>query len=366
MNLGIHLSTAQLCIASGVLPEVDRHGVSFGRAQHVVDLPMNTEPARVFASADSELADLHVLSLTQYYGVCSTVLEAAPYHAYQSVFGPATTYVGGVICWVDSEHPVQKNLAFVPDMPIWIRSWGVLQDRAATTMPDASTRQCRRFNSIEALNRTFQLLIYCGTESWLSQANHAFDRQEIIDKLKINYALVTCVQFQIDVSYAKHAPLGYLFLAPWTDFQTGPTSFRWPDSAAYWSLDPLGIDRLSTDEATHLGFPHIQQHTTLKYQCWDVSFYAGLRQFHAGKGFDPDSQDVARHLGYPMYPPFSEMDAPFAHFEEPESPDSFEPPVSRGFKILINVQLALIFFSMLYQVCETVACLHNCASGPSM
>jgi hypothetical protein len=29
--------------------------------------------------------------------------------------------------------------------------------------------------------------------------------------------------------------------------------------------------------------------------------YAGLRQFHRAKGFDPDSQDVACHLGYPIY-----------------------------------------------------------------
>jgi hypothetical protein len=48
-------------------------------------------------------------------------------------------------------------------------------------------------------------------------------------------------------------------------------------------------------------------------KCWDASFYAGLRQFHQAKGFDPNSQDVARHLGHSLYQLAAEVDAPFAH-----------------------------------------------------
>ncbi|KAJ7438188.1 hypothetical protein B0H11DRAFT_2254776 [Mycena galericulata] len=33
---------------------------------------------------------------------------------------------------------------------------------------------------------------------------------------------------------------------------------------------------------------------------WDSSIYVGLRQFHEAKGFDPDSQDAALHLGHPL------------------------------------------------------------------
>jgi hypothetical protein len=42
---------------------------------------------------------------------------------------------------------------------------------------------------------------------------------------------------------------------------------------------------------------------------WQTSAYAGLRKFYQGKGFNPNSQDVARHLGEPLYqvtPPKSE------------------------------------------------------------
>jgi hypothetical protein len=46
---------------------------------------------------------------------------------------------------------------------------------------------------------------------------------------------------------------------------------------------------------------------------WDASVYTGLRQFHQAKGFDPDSQDVARHLGQPLYQLLSETDGSFAH-----------------------------------------------------
>ncbi|KAJ7729178.1 hypothetical protein B0H16DRAFT_1275124, partial [Mycena metata] len=69
----------------------------------------------------------------------------------------------------------------------------------------------------------------------------------------------------------------------------------------YWSLDPSGVGRLTVEEATALGFPSLLLSTTVSGFSWDASVYSGLRQFHAVKGFDPDSQDVARHLGYPFY-----------------------------------------------------------------
>jgi hypothetical protein len=94
--------------------------------------------------------------------------------------------------------------------------------------------------------------------------------------------------------------VGFLFLCPVTDFQTGPSSFRWPECPAYWSLDPSGVERLGMDEATALGFPSLRLTTEILGRFWDASVYAGLRQFHRAKGFDPESQDLARHLGYPL------------------------------------------------------------------
>ncbi|KAJ7735462.1 hypothetical protein B0H16DRAFT_128926 [Mycena metata] len=99
------------------------------------------------------------------------------------------------------------------------------------------------------------------------------------------------------------------------DFQIGPCSFRWPNRPAYWSLDPEGIEALSTEEAERLGFPSFQLSTNIRGEYWDASVYAGLRQFHQAKGFDPDSQDVARHLGHPLYELCGDMNSPFTHVD---------------------------------------------------
>jgi hypothetical protein len=109
--------------------------------------------------------------------------------------------------------------------------------------------------------------------------------------------------------------MAYLFLCPAEDFQIGSLSFRWPECPAYWSLDPSGVERLSMEDAIALGFPAISLSTEIEGRSWDASVYAGLRQFHQVKGFDPDSQDVVRHLGEPLCQLASEIDPLFAHSE---------------------------------------------------
>jgi hypothetical protein len=104
--------------------------------------------------------------------------------------------------------------------------------------------------------------------------------------------------FQLKVSgTTEDPPRGFLFLCPEEDFHVGPSSFCWPVCPAYWSLDPSGVNRLSLEEATRHGFPH----TTIDGWYWDGIVYTGLRHFHQAKGFDPDSQEVAKHLRYPLF-----------------------------------------------------------------
>ncbi|KAJ7697867.1 hypothetical protein B0H17DRAFT_1051447 [Mycena rosella] len=69
-------------------------------------------------------------------------------------------------------------------------------------------------------------------------------------------------------------------------------------------------------EAEQLGFPAINIELMLWGTSWDESVYKGTRQFHQAKGFDPDSQDVARELGYPLYAISKEPHGTFAHVEE--------------------------------------------------
>ncbi|KAJ7347362.1 hypothetical protein DFH08DRAFT_650539, partial [Mycena albidolilacea] len=69
----------------------------------------------------------------------------------------------------------------------------------------------------------------------------------------------------------------------------------------YWSFDPSGAARLSTDDAQSLGFPIIHIDTIAYGSSWDNRVYDGLRKFHRGSGFDPDTQEAAIHCGYPLY-----------------------------------------------------------------
>ncbi|KAF8129392.1 hypothetical protein K438DRAFT_1644773, partial [Mycena galopus ATCC 62051] len=97
-------------------------------------------------------------------------------------------------------------------------------------------------------------------------------------------------------------PEGYLFLCPLEDLQD--KSGRWlpsPECPAYWSLDPSGRQRLSPEEAYGLGFPPLQLEVEFRGWSWHENVYAALSRFHAAKGFDPHTQNLARNYGFPLY-----------------------------------------------------------------
>ncbi|KAJ7742636.1 hypothetical protein B0H16DRAFT_1861014 [Mycena metata] len=87
------------------------------------------------------------------------------------------------------------------------------------------------------------------------------------------------------------------------------------DCAAYWSRDPFGAVRLSPEEAEEAGFPLITLELSVWGDSWDSIDYATLWHFHQAKGFAPDSQEIARHLGHPLYQLCDEVavETPFAH-----------------------------------------------------
>jgi hypothetical protein len=193
----------------------------------------------------------------------------------------------------------------------------------------------QRFNASDVLGRTLQVVVWCNPEShwlsWLSQGNHIFSRLQITSNLE-NFGMsptrhshfaVTCsivviesLSFKVNISAtAEDGPSGYLFLCPESEFRAGELSFRWPDCPAFWSLDPAGVECLSSEEATRFGFPMIERTTMARGKSWDPTVYAGLRQFHQRKGFDPNSQDVARHLGLSLYQLSAETEPLFAHGE---------------------------------------------------
>jgi hypothetical protein len=128
------------------------------------------------------------------------------------------------------------------------------------------------------------------------------------------------IYFSLQISaMTENVPEGYLFICPTTDLQPSPGAFRLLECPAYWSTDPSGTERLSTEDATDLGFPSIEFTMEVGGYSWDERVYTGLRTFHRAKGFDPDSQDVARHLNLQLYELSNQLNHPFAHGEGAQS-----------------------------------------------
>ncbi|KAF7342897.1 hypothetical protein MSAN_02006100 [Mycena sanguinolenta] len=158
-----------------------------------------------------------------------------------------------------------------------------------------------RYNSAVICGSVLSLKKYIATALWLTQANHIFNRLKIVSNHK-DYKLVNWVAFTLEIGKTtQNPPDGYLFVCSPKEFETGPTSFRWPDRPAYWSLDPCGSKPLSHEEASSLGFPPITPRTRVDAIFWDETVYAGLRKFDGCKRFNPESQDLAKKLGYPLY-----------------------------------------------------------------
>ncbi|KAJ7021864.1 hypothetical protein C8F04DRAFT_257947 [Mycena alexandri] len=226
---------------------------------------------------------------------------------------PSTTVTLGVVtsCPVQDHYEDRVEIASLPEITVRIAAWRLLE----STLGDLMENGWKRYRADDAFNTEIKLELYSLFLShfWLSQANHIFRRLQIAHKLE-DYTLTSNITFTILTSNAgEETPPGFLFLCPKEAFQTAPGSFKWPDCPAYWSLDPSGEDHLSNEQAMQLGFPPMELKTSIAGRCWDSSVYAGLRDFHRAKGFDPDSQAVGRHLGYPLFRLRRELDPHFAH-----------------------------------------------------
>ncbi|KAF7368452.1 hypothetical protein MVEN_00168300 [Mycena venus] len=285
------------------------------------------------------------VSLQQYHSICCYNLARC---RIITVSTSATINLGGILPNF-SQHQVEisSEIAFLPDLDVKIGRW---LGAAGLIMKDRWTR----FDSTDVANCTLSANIgsYALGWTWLSQANHIFTRLNITSNFE-KYVYVSNIGFEIRISRCTDdGPTGYLFVCPAKDLQTGASSFTWPDCPAYWSLDPLGVEHLSTDEATRLGFPSIELKIGACRRSWDASVYAGLRQFHRAKGFDPDSQDVARAVWathFIKYPRTVEVKAEDYvseqdHLSEAYSIHKHVPPSSKTFKFVMSVQLGLMFF----------------------
>ncbi|KAF7349787.1 hypothetical protein MSAN_01705900 [Mycena sanguinolenta] len=249
------------------------------------------------------------LALQQWYSICHWCL---PQH--RSNYAPvqAEVKLGSIIrCPSACKWEDATEIAWVvpdsgggPTLESWFHIW--LGNSPAGDGPV-------RYNCREVFGSVISMWSpKSHAESWLSQASYIFTQLKSHSNCR-DYMLVHWVRFSVSISVpVQHPPPGYLFLCSPAEFKTGPVSFRWPDCPAYWCLDSSGNEPLSDEEASCLGFPPIKLTTRVGAKFWDDNVYAGLRKFHEGKGVDPDSQDVARQLGYPLY----ELSGSVPHVQE--------------------------------------------------
>ncbi|KAJ7812914.1 hypothetical protein B0H13DRAFT_500824 [Mycena leptocephala] len=146
---------------------------------------------------------------------------------------------------------------------------------------------------------------------WLSQ--HSFVRKHLqsvigtdvplhfITKINFNCYLDTD-NFTLRGTFMTDAPSKevYLFLfPPQVEILDGQFIVTNPLDAEkyYWAFDPTGLDRLTDEIAEEIGLPTPEFSIDLRGSCWDATI---IHEFLAAKAFDPDSQDAAIAMGYPL------------------------------------------------------------------
>ncbi|KAF7354331.1 hypothetical protein MVEN_01121500 [Mycena venus] len=301
----IRHSTGRLCVER----MVPTHRIWLTTASQMSDM----QGIYSLSASNTEANAIESLTLYQYHYTCFWNLAQD-----RTITGspPTAVKLGAVICCSSGNRLEDSDeIAFLPNLETFSGCWTNTKGPAGEKMEDGWIR----YQLEHVLKSEIRLYIRSDDSApWLSQANHIFSRLHLASNLE-DYVLVDHVKFRLNVSATtENLPVGFLFLCPEHDFKIGPSLFTWPDCPAYWSLDPSGAERLSMDEATRLGFPHIECTAKVFGNFWETSVYTGLRQFYQGKGFDPDSQVVALHLKHPLFKLSKEIDPPFAYIDNAE------------------------------------------------
>ncbi|KAF7373993.1 hypothetical protein MSAN_00612200 [Mycena sanguinolenta] len=254
-------------------------------------------PKDIMAMADPKREDMIISSLPieQYYELCNSHLSQS-----ESVIVPPSTTakLGAIVHPFQSESPVE--IAFVPgidcDLKEGWRGWEMNQ-----VMENGWTRcNSEDFFREPIGGLTLDVRFPLSPNVWLSQANRILSRH--FNSNPRNCVFVEQISFHLTMKPPNEPkPEGYLFVCPPAFFKAASCSFRWPDCPTYWALDPEGLKKLETEEARNHGFPQVELTTTIVQRTWDSAVYSGLRRLHEAKGFNPDSREIARSLGYLDY-----------------------------------------------------------------
>ncbi|KAF7353194.1 hypothetical protein MSAN_01507100 [Mycena sanguinolenta] len=288
-------STGKLCLDLAQPEHESSRGSRFGLFLAINGLRLETVSISLDVHHSEDIL-ISSLSGDQYHGLCSQY-PIARVHSFQTStehpVGPGvfrSHFQHGT--WVRITEPLQIPPEAEPH-------WDHI-DAPGELLPNSWLR----YDS----GRTYPLRLelqlcsppYDIHKAWLAQANRIF--AELKEEVHVeDYVCAYGVEFILRIADECHMPEGYLFICPPQDFCIEPHLYQWPPCPVYWSLDPSGAERLSTEDARILGFPAIHIETRIVGFSWDRSVYEGLRRFHEGKGCNPESQEVARQLGYPLY-----------------------------------------------------------------
>ncbi|KAF7374218.1 hypothetical protein MSAN_00304100 [Mycena sanguinolenta] len=289
----IRRSTARFCV--DLVPGNE----SVLRYSHGLNETSTQRGLGFLAGENSEATIIDALSLDRYHEISLWEFST---QRYISVAPSATVNIGSVLrCPSDGTFDDVVKIAWLPnaDRPL-VYGWHDYGDWSSFAEPMADG--WTRFESNHIVDTTPRLSVKSGWRNnrfWLSEANHIFTTLQISSDFQ-NYVLVDDIYFSLSVSTTEAILPSFPFLCPPHHFQTGECT-----------------EQLTSEEAISLGFPSIRLSTRIHGWSWDASVYAGFRQFHKAKGFDPDSQDVARHLGHELYQLSGQnrTDTLFAHIE---------------------------------------------------
>ncbi|KAF7337268.1 hypothetical protein MSAN_02279300 [Mycena sanguinolenta] len=258
-------------------------------------------------SPDSEDIIISSLSKDQYHKLCFQ-----PSFARRHQFQVSTEHpIGPGVFQMDSHRGtcvrIMEPLQILPDKEL---GWDNYRNAPDELLPNSWIRYDSSRTCFLELELRLEFWSYKIGKAWLAQANHIFAKLQGVAHAK-DYVCINEVGFILRITNKPNIPDGYLFVCPPEDLRTNTEPhanlYRWPACAAYWSLDPSGADRLTTEDAKNLGFPTIHIETVMYGSSWECSIYKGLRRFHEGKGFDPESREVARRLGYPLFEVLSDQ-----------------------------------------------------------
>ncbi|KAJ7863602.1 hypothetical protein B0H14DRAFT_2264546, partial [Mycena olivaceomarginata] len=67
----------------------------------------------------------------------------------------------------------------------------------------------------------------------------------------------------------------------------------------FWSFSPDGKERLKESEAEELGVPKVLLQTLVYGQSWSKQQYNLIHEVQLAKGFNPETNELAKYLDYP-------------------------------------------------------------------